>query len=121
MRHIVLATAYHRLGRADEARKEIVEAGRLASTIPWDSMILAGREVPPRSLWHDWLGYNLLRREAEALILDPAFPADPFERWGKGDGACAGHVVARRSGRRFRWVGQPFRSGPPLGPPRRTG
>ena len=44
----------------------------------WSYPVLAGREVTPSGYWHDWLRYNMLRREAEALILDPDFPADPF-------------------------------------------
>jgi hypothetical protein len=32
--------------------------------------------LPTRSRWHDWLQHNILRREAESLILDPGFPVD---------------------------------------------
>jgi hypothetical protein len=33
------------------------------------------------SAWWDWYEYHTLLREAEAtILLDPAFPADPFAR-----------------------------------------
>jgi hypothetical protein len=66
--------AYHRLDQAAEARCELVAATRVAWAIP----DLASREVPSSGIWHDLLRLNLLRHEAEAMILDPAFPADPF-------------------------------------------
>jgi tetratricopeptide (TPR) repeat protein len=73
--HVVLAMAYHRLGRTAEARRELVAAAGVAWEFPF-----AEREVTPYGYWHDWLRYNILRREADALILDPDFPADPFAR-----------------------------------------
>jgi tetratricopeptide (TPR) repeat protein len=72
----VLAMAYHRLGRTTEARRELVAAFR----VDWESAAEAEREVPLSGFWHDQLRYNLLRHEAEALILDPDFPPDPFAR-----------------------------------------
>jgi tetratricopeptide (TPR) repeat protein len=74
--HVVLAMAYHRLGRAAEARRELVAASRVDRA----NSDLAEREVPLSGYWHDQLRYHLLRHEAEALILDPDFPPDPFAR-----------------------------------------
>ena len=72
--HMILATAYHRLGRAAEARRELNMTSEVLRVHPES----AKWEVPPLGVWDDWLRYNILRREAEALILDPDFPADPF-------------------------------------------
>jgi hypothetical protein len=71
--HVVLAMAYHRMGRAAEARRELVAASRADTD-------LAEGEVPLSGYGHDVLRYHLLRHEAEALILDPDFPTDPFAR-----------------------------------------
>ncbi len=72
---LILAMACQRLGRTAEARRELFSA---SEEITRD--LGAGREIPPFGYWHDWLRIQLLRREAEALILDPDFPADPFAR-----------------------------------------
>src|SRR5262249_34991400 len=72
----VLAMAYHRLGGTTEARRERVAAFR----VDRESAAEAEREVPLSGSWHDQLRYPLLRHEAEALILDPDFPTDPFAR-----------------------------------------
>ena len=72
---LILAMTCRRLGRNAEARRELSSASEeITRTLG------AVREIPPFGYWHDWLRVQLLRREAEALILDPDFPADPFAR-----------------------------------------
>jgi hypothetical protein len=70
---LILAMAYRRLGRTAEARRELSSASEEITRI-----VGADREVPPDGYWHDVLRIQLLRHEAETLILDPDFPADPF-------------------------------------------
>jgi Flp pilus assembly protein TadD len=71
---LVLAMAHYRLGRAAQARALLDEVERWWKEI--DATRIDGA-VAARTV--DWLPLQLLRREAEALILhDPAFPADPF-------------------------------------------
>ncbi len=64
----VLAMAHHRLGHADEARKWLAKAHD----------VVPGEASMPDAIWWDRLEFLLLRREADALILDAAFPDDPF-------------------------------------------
>ena len=59
-----LAMAHHRLGHQAEARR-------------WLDRFRNDQAPEGGSYWND-LEIRLLRREAESLILDPAFPADPF-------------------------------------------
>ncbi len=59
-----LAMAHHRLGHRDQARS-------------WINRFRNYQPPENESYWHDF-EVRLLRREAEALILDPAFPVDPF-------------------------------------------
>jgi serine/threonine protein kinase/predicted Zn-dependent protease len=72
---LFLAMAYRRLGRTAEARQELFAASEEIARV-----LGADREIPPDGYWHDFLRFQLLRHEAEALILDPDFPADPFAR-----------------------------------------
>ena len=64
----VLAMAHHRLGHADEARKWLERA----------HVVVPGETIMPNAIWWDRLEFVLLRREAHALILDAAFPDEPF-------------------------------------------
>jgi tetratricopeptide (TPR) repeat protein len=71
---LVLAMAHQRLGDATRARALLDEVMR------WWNIVEAGKTNGAVSLTSpDWLWLQVLRREAEALILfDPAFPTDPF-------------------------------------------
>jgi WD40 repeat protein/Flp pilus assembly protein TadD len=73
---LVLAMAHQRMGNATEARSLLDEV------VQWWSNVEAGKTDGAVSLRApDWLWLQVLRREAEALILfDPAFPTDPFQR-----------------------------------------
>jgi hypothetical protein len=69
--------AHHRLGHAERARDDLNRAVRWLEQStqkdPKDETF--GVNVP----WEFWLIMQLLRCEAEALILyDTAFPSDPF-------------------------------------------
>jgi serine/threonine protein kinase/Flp pilus assembly protein TadD len=71
--HLVRAMALSRLGRPAEARAALKTASELYRTR------VAGPGGPtPGGHWHDRLIGEILLREAEALILDSTFPADPF-------------------------------------------
>ena len=71
---LVLAMAHERLGHTAQARAFLAEAQRLWQRI--EAMKIDGAVA---SYTPDWPCVQLLRREAEALILyDPVFPADPF-------------------------------------------
>jgi hypothetical protein len=62
--------AEQRTGHADQARRLLADA---SASLRSQGAQTAG------NFWHDWLACELLRREAEATILeDPTFPADPF-------------------------------------------
>jgi tetratricopeptide (TPR) repeat protein len=73
---LVLAMAHQRMGNASKARNLFDEVVR------WWNNIEAGKTDGAVSLpAPEWLCLQVLRREAEALILvDPAFPTDPFDR-----------------------------------------
>ena len=60
-----LAMAHQQCGEHEKARK-VLAAGN------WDGSARIAREF-----W-EAVGYRLLRREAERLILDPGFPTEPF-------------------------------------------
>ncbi|MFI5459448.1 MAG: protein kinase [Isosphaerales bacterium] len=72
---LVLAMAHQRRGHAATAR------ALLAEVAAWWAAIGVGKSERPAGLPAlDWMALLVLRREAEALILDPGFPADPFAR-----------------------------------------
>jgi Flp pilus assembly protein TadD len=73
---LVMAMAHQRMGNATQARALLDEVVRW-----WNNVEAAKTDgavsLPPP----EWLWLQVLRHEAEALILvDPAFPADPFTR-----------------------------------------
>lgn len=73
---LVAAIAHHRLGHAAEACRLYDVADRWFRSQEGEPL-----GWWPNSITTDALSYEALRREAEALIvLDPAFPADPFAR-----------------------------------------
>jgi hypothetical protein len=73
--HLVRAMALSRLGRRGEARAALARASDLYRTRVANP---GGRAVGAD--WHDRVICEVLRREAEADILDRDFPADPFAR-----------------------------------------
>ena len=73
---LVLAMAHQRLGHAAKARALLDEVGRSWKGV--EARKTDGAVAMPAT---DWLPLQLLRREAESIILyDPIFPADPFAR-----------------------------------------
>jgi WD40 repeat protein len=72
---LVLAMAYHRLVEATKARALLDEVAEMWNTIEAEKV--DGAVSIPAT---DWLPLQVYRREAEALILDGGFPADPFAR-----------------------------------------
>jgi hypothetical protein len=71
----VLAMAHHRLGHRDEARQWLEQArGRRgdARSRRWVQYFTSS------GAWWDRVEFQLLLREADEMILDAAFPADPF-------------------------------------------
>jgi hypothetical protein len=71
---LVLAMANERLGHAAQARALLAEVQRL-----WERIEAAKTDGAVSMPTVDWLPVQVLRREAEAVILyDPVFPADPF-------------------------------------------
>jgi WD40 repeat protein len=72
----VLAMAHHRLGHPDEARRWLGHAHSLSRDArqgrAWD--LIRGL----RAAWWDRVELRLLLREADAMVLDAGFPADPF-------------------------------------------
>jgi len=73
---LVLAMAHHRLGHAAQSRALLDKVERW-----WKGIEAAKTDGAVAVFPTDWLSLQLLRREAEAVILyDPAFPADPFAR-----------------------------------------
>jgi tetratricopeptide (TPR) repeat protein len=73
---LVLAMAHQRMGNATQARALLDEVVR------WWNNVEAGKTDGAVSVpAPEWLWLQVLRREAELLIvLDPAFPTDPFRR-----------------------------------------
>jgi eukaryotic-like serine/threonine-protein kinase len=72
----VLAMAHHRLGREDEARRSLERAhGRRVDAV--DGVEPGGGLRATAPCW-DRVEFWLLLREADAMVLDAAFPADPF-------------------------------------------
>jgi hypothetical protein len=73
--HLVRAIALGRLGRLDEAGTARARASDLYRT----KAASPGGPADGRG-WHDQVISEILRREAEADILDRDFPLDPFAR-----------------------------------------
>jgi serine/threonine protein kinase/Tfp pilus assembly protein PilF len=85
----VLAMAYHRLGRAEEARQALGTAARRISRMIelWSDSISRGSVGPTLTQWFnedlaslrwwDWMPCLILYREAEALIGNRPPPDDP--------------------------------------------
>jgi hypothetical protein len=71
--HLVRAMALFRLGRPGAARAALDRASELYRT----AVATSGESIRGGD-WPDQLIAQTLFREAEGLILDPAFPADPF-------------------------------------------
>jgi tetratricopeptide (TPR) repeat protein len=74
-----LALAHHRLGHTDEARRWLEKAEAWFTQLAEVSTVEA-TSFPPDYHVVDWLEAQVLRREAESLILDVGFPDDPFVR-----------------------------------------
>jgi len=73
---LVLAMAHQRMGNATQARALLDEVVRW-----WKNVEAAKTDGAVSVPAPEWLWLQVLRREAEALILfDPAFPTDPFQR-----------------------------------------
>jgi WD40 repeat protein/Flp pilus assembly protein TadD len=73
---LVLAMAHQRLGNATKARALLDEVVRW-----WDNVEAGKTDGAVSVPAPEWLWLQVLRREAEALIVfDPAFPTDPFNR-----------------------------------------
>jgi tetratricopeptide (TPR) repeat protein len=72
----VLAMAHHRLGHAAEARRYLEKAHDTRGDKARD--IQPGEVISSKALWYDRAEFQVLLREAEELILDSAFPDDPF-------------------------------------------
>ena len=75
---IFQALAHHRLDHPEEARRRLDEAGEQIDRLQGEQPGEAA--VNPLWNWTDRVTLPLLRREAESLILDSGFPADPFAR-----------------------------------------
>jgi tetratricopeptide (TPR) repeat protein len=77
---LALAMAHHRLGRLEPARSFLSEASKIV-----DEQLSKPRGGSPREDWPDWIITNVLRREAEGLIVgeSPRAP-DPKEVAPKG-------------------------------------
>jgi WD40 repeat protein/tetratricopeptide (TPR) repeat protein len=73
---LVLAMVYQRLGETAKARAE------LNGVMEWWKRLEAAKTEDAVAIpTSDWLPLQILRREAEAVVLyDPAFPTDPFAR-----------------------------------------
>jgi hypothetical protein len=73
--HLVRAMALARLGHPDEAR-----AASAMACIIYRTRAVHTADPAPGGDWHDHVICEILRREAQALLLDPTSPADPFTR-----------------------------------------
>ena len=76
---ITLALARFRLGREAESRRDL---HRASETLRRSRPRLDRGQQYAAIFWQDWLVAEVLLREAEELLLDPGFPADPFVRAG---------------------------------------
>ena len=66
--------AHERLGHAAQARNLLTDVKRA-----WQRILATKTDGAVSVQTPDWLPLQLLRSEAEALVLyDPVFPADPF-------------------------------------------
>jgi tetratricopeptide (TPR) repeat protein len=73
---LVLALAYQWRGNLPQARVELEEVTKW-----WEGLEAAKTGDAIAMSTTDWLPLQVLRREAEAVVLhDPVFPADPFAR-----------------------------------------
>ena len=71
---LVLAMSHHRLRHTAQLRALLDEVERW-----WESVEAAKTDGAVAFASTDWLSLQLLRSEAEAVVLyDPVFPADPF-------------------------------------------
>jgi hypothetical protein len=72
----VLAMAHHRLGHRGEALRWLdVAHGRVGNAVRGLPSV---DHFDSSGMWWDRVEFRLLLREAEAMVLDSAFPADPF-------------------------------------------
>jgi hypothetical protein len=65
---LVLATAHHRLGRADEAGQWFAKAEQWISEKTRDQPGKRERFAPPGWFWRNWLMVQMFRREAEEVL-----------------------------------------------------
>jgi hypothetical protein len=70
-----LAMAYHRLGKADEARQALDSAGKAIEG--WTEATYQGPVDSMPIPWFDWLECRLLYREARLLVTGSPPPDDP--------------------------------------------
>jgi tetratricopeptide (TPR) repeat protein/serine/threonine protein kinase len=75
----VLAMAYHRLGKAEQAKKALGEAGRAMDQLSDGLLRDPADNLALTSFWNNWVEFYLLYREARTLI-DGSPPADD-PRW----------------------------------------
>jgi hypothetical protein len=61
--------AHHRLGQETESHQDFEKARQIADRFPKAE---SGR---PGEGWHDWLVFQIIRREAEALLKNPPAPS----------------------------------------------
>jgi eukaryotic-like serine/threonine-protein kinase len=72
----VLAMAYHRLDHRAEARRWLdVAHGRVGHSVRGLPSV---DHFDSSGMWWDRVEFQLLLREADAIVFDAAFPADPF-------------------------------------------
>jgi tetratricopeptide (TPR) repeat protein len=75
---LFLAMALHRQGHSEEARGALTHA---VERIDQLSLEQPGQpSAISRLPWHERMSLLLLRGEAESLVLESGFPADPFQR-----------------------------------------
>jgi tetratricopeptide (TPR) repeat protein len=74
---IVLAMAHHQLGHTAEALRCLEKAHDTRGDQARD--IKPGEVISSNTPWWDRADYQVLLREADELILDSAFPDDPFQ------------------------------------------
>ena len=72
----VLAMAHNRLGHGDEARLWLEMARGRRSDGAHGLKLEEG--LSSSAIWWDRVEFQLLLREADAMVLDAGFPADPF-------------------------------------------
>ena len=67
---LVLAMAHSRLGHAEEARTWLEKANQWITAQSGKQPGSTADQIPTGWEWSSWLALQLLRREAEALILE---------------------------------------------------